>query len=110
MLATAPHVKSGSLRLLGVTSTKRVPAYPDASAVNEMLPGYTAGSWQGVLTTGGTPREIVNKLNADIVKVLSTPEMKEKIAGLGAEPIGNSPEEMDKFLREDRARWAKLIK
>ncbi len=110
MLATAPHVKSGSLRLLAVTSPKRVGAFPDAPAANELLPGYTAGSWQGVLTTAGTPREVVAKINADIVKLLNTPEMKAKIIDLGAEPIGNSPEEMDRFLREDRARWAKLIK
>jgi tripartite-type tricarboxylate transporter receptor subunit TctC len=110
MLATAPHVKSGSLRLLGVTSTKRVGAFPDAPLVSDILPGFTAGSYQGVFTAGGTPRDIVAKLNADIVKLLNTPEMKEKILGFGAEPIGNSPEQMDKFLREDRERWAKLIK
>jgi tripartite-type tricarboxylate transporter receptor subunit TctC len=109
MLATAPHVKSGSLRLLGVTSPKRVPTYPDTPTAGELVRGYTAGSWQGVLTTRGTPREVVAKINGDIVKLLNTPEMKEKIVGLGAEPIGNSPEEMDRFLREDRARWAKLI-
>jgi tripartite-type tricarboxylate transporter receptor subunit TctC len=109
MLATAPHVKSGSLRLLGVTSPKRVPAYPDTPTAGELVRGYTAGSWQGVLTTAGTPKEVVAKINADIVQLLNTPAMKEKIVGLGAEPIGNSPAEMDKFLREDRARWAKLI-
>ena len=109
MLATAPHVKSGSLRLLAVTSPKRVAAFPDAPTVSELVPGFTAGSWQGVLTTAGTPREVVAKINADIVKVLNTPEIKEKVVGFGADPIGNSPAEMDKFLREDRARWAKLI-
>ena len=110
MLATAPHVKSGNLRLLAVTSPKRIGAYPDAPAVGEMVPGYTAGSWQGILAPAGTPRDLVAKLNADIVTLLNTPEIKQKIVGLGAEPIGNSPDEMDRFLREDRARWAKLIK
>ncbi|HTO50147.1 MAG TPA: tripartite tricarboxylate transporter substrate binding protein [Burkholderiales bacterium] len=109
MLATAPHVKSGSLRLLGVTSPKRVPAYPDTPTAGELVRGYTAGSWQGVLTTAGTPKEVVAKINADIVKLLNTPAMKAKIVDLGAEPIGNPPAEMDRFLREDRARWAKLI-
>jgi len=109
MLATAPHVKSGSLRLIAVTSPKRIREYPDAPAISELVPGYTAGSWQGVLAPKGMPPELVAKLNADIVKVLNTPAVKEKIVGLGAEPIGNSPAEMDKFLREDRARWAKLI-
>jgi tripartite-type tricarboxylate transporter receptor subunit TctC len=109
MLATASHVKSGNLRLLGVTSPKRVPAFPDTPTAGELVRGYTAGSWQGVLTTAGTPKELVAKINADIVKLLNTPAMKAKIVELGAEPIGNSPAEMDKFLREDRARWAKLI-
>ena len=109
MLATASHVKSGNLRLLGVTSPKRVPAFPDTPTAGELVRGYTAGSWQGVLTTAGTPKELVAKINADIVKLLNTPAMKAKIVELGADPIGNSPAEMDKFLREDRARWAKLI-
>lgn len=110
MLATAPHVKSGNVRLIAVTSAKRVGAYPDAPAVSELVPDFTAGSWQGVLTTGGTPRETVAKINADIVKVLNTPEMKEKIIGFGAEVIANSPEQMDAFLRADRERWAKVIR
>jgi tripartite-type tricarboxylate transporter receptor subunit TctC len=109
MLATASHVKSGNLRLLGVSSPKRVPAFPDTPTAGELVRGYTAGSWQGVLTTAGTPKELVAKINADIVKLLNTSAMKAKIVELGAEPIGNSPAEMDKFLREDRARWAKLI-
>jgi tripartite-type tricarboxylate transporter receptor subunit TctC len=110
MLATAPHVKSGNVRLIAVTSPKRIGTYPDAPALSETLPGFTAGSSQGVLTTGNTPRETVAKINADIVKLLQMPEMKEKIIGFGAEPIGNTPEQMNKFLRDDRDRWAKVIR
>ena len=110
MLATAPHVKNGNVRLIAVTSPKRIPTYADAPALGELLPNYTAGSWQGVLTTAGTPREIVAKIHADIVKVLNTPDVREKIIGFGAEPIGNSPEQLDRFLRDDRERWAKVIK
>ncbi len=109
MLATAPHVKNGNVHLLGVTAPKRIGAYPDAPAANEFVPGFTAGSWQGVFTTAGTPREIVAKLNADIVKVLNSAEVKEKIIGMGAETVAGTPEQMDKFLRDDRARWAKVI-
>lgn len=109
MLATAPHVKNGNVRLLGVTAPNRIGAYPDAPAASEFVPGFTAGSWQGVLTTAGTPREVVARLNADIVKVLNSPEIKEKIQGMGAESIANTPDQMDKFLRDDRARWAKVI-
>jgi tripartite-type tricarboxylate transporter receptor subunit TctC len=110
MLATAPHVKNGNVRLLAVASPKRLDAYPDAPAVSEMVPGFVAGSWQGVFTTGGTPREMVARLHADLAKVISSPEIKEKIHGMGAQPIANSPEEMDRWLREERARWAKVIR
>lgn len=109
MLATAPHVKNGNVRLLGVTAPKRIGAYPDAPAASEFVPGFTAGSWQGVLTTAGTPPAVVAKLNADIVKVLNSPEIKEKIQGMGAEVVAGAPGQMDKFLRDDRARWAKVI-
>lgn len=98
------------LRLIALTSAKRVGAYPDAPVVSELIPDFKAGSWQGVLTTVGTPRETVAKINADIVKVLNTPEMKERITGFGADVIANSPEQMDAFLRGDRDRWAKVIR
>jgi tripartite-type tricarboxylate transporter receptor subunit TctC len=109
MLATAPHVKSGSLRLLGFTSPQRIEGYSDIPTVAEAIPGFTAGSWQGVFTTGGTPREVVAQLNAAMLKVLSSPIVRERIVGMGAQVIANSPEEMDTFLRGDRARWAKVI-
>ena len=108
-LATAPHVKSGNVRLLAVASPKRSPAYPDAPTIGETVPGFVAGSWQGIFTTGGTPREVVARLHADLVKVLAMPEVREKIHGMGADPIGNTPEDMDRSLREERARWAKVI-
>jgi tripartite-type tricarboxylate transporter receptor subunit TctC len=109
MLATAPHVKSGNVRLVGVTAPKRIEAYPEAVAASELIPGFSAGSWQGVFTTAGTPRDVVAQINADLVKVLNSPEVKDKITGMGAQVIANTPAEMDKFLREDRARWAKVV-
>jgi tripartite-type tricarboxylate transporter receptor subunit TctC len=110
MLATAPHVKNGNVRLIALTSAKRVGAYPDTPVVSELLPDFTAGSWQGMLTTGGTPRETVARINADVVKILKTAEMTERITGFGADLIANSPEQMDAFLRADRERWAKVIR
>lgn len=109
MLATAPHVKNGNVRLVGVTAPGRIDAYPEAMAVSELIPGFSAGSWQGMFTTAGTPREVVAQINADIVKVLNSPEVRGRITGMGAQVIANSPAEMDKFLRDDRARWAKVI-
>ena len=110
MLATAPHVKSGAVRLLAVTSPKRIGTYPDAPAVSEWVPGYTTGSWQGIFTSGGTPPELVARLNADLVKLLNSAEIRDRIVGMGAQPIANKPEEMDRFLRDDRERWAKVIR
>lgn len=109
VLATAPHAKSGAVRLLAITAPKRMEAYADIPVVAESVPGFTAGSWQGVFTTGGTSREIVAKLNADLVKALNSPEVRGKIIGMGAEVIANTPEQMDQFLKSDRARWAKVI-
>jgi tripartite-type tricarboxylate transporter receptor subunit TctC len=109
-LATAPHVKNGNVRLLAVASPKRDEAYPDAPTVGEVVPGYVAGSWQGVFTTGGTPREVVARLHADLVKVISAPEVRGRIAGMGAQLVANSPEEFDKWLRAERERWAKVIR
>ena len=93
-----------------MTAPARIEAYPDTPAIAETIPGFTAGSWQGIFTTGGTPQAIVTKLNADLVKVLQTPAIRERIVGMGAQTIANKPEEMDKFLRDDRARWAKVIR
>ncbi|MBL8377432.1 MAG: tripartite tricarboxylate transporter substrate binding protein [Burkholderiales bacterium] len=110
MLATAPHVKNGSVRLLAIAAPKRDPAYPDTPILGETVPGFVAGSWQGIFTTGGTPRDVVQRLHADLVKVLAAPDMQGRIAGMGAEPIANSPDEFDKWLRGERERWAKVIR
>jgi tripartite-type tricarboxylate transporter receptor subunit TctC len=109
-LATAPHVRNGNVRLLAVASPKRDEAYPDAPTVGEIVPGYVAGSWQGIFTTGGTPRDVVARLHADLVKVIGSPEVRGKIAGMGAQPIANTPEAFDKWLRGERERWARVIR
>jgi tripartite-type tricarboxylate transporter receptor subunit TctC len=110
MLATLPPVKSGKLRLLAVSSEKRNPALPDTPTVAETLPGFLTGSWQGVLALAGTPPELVARLQAELARILHTPDMKERLQQQGADPIGSPPAESAKFLRDERDRFTKLVR
>lgn len=112
MLATLPHTKSGRLRLIAVSSDKRFPTLPDTPVVAETpgLEGFVTGSWQGVLAPAKTPPEIVAKLQGEIARIIHAPDTKGKLSGQGADPIGNSPAEMAKWLAAEKDRWAKLIK
>jgi tripartite-type tricarboxylate transporter receptor subunit TctC len=112
MLATLPHTKSGRLKLLAVSSEKRFPTLPDTPVVAETpgLEGFVTGSWQGVLAPAKTPPELVARLQTEIARIINTPDMKEKLSSQGADPIGNSPAEMGKWLASEKDRWAKLIK
>jgi tripartite-type tricarboxylate transporter receptor subunit TctC len=111
MLATYPHVKSGKLRILAVSSANRVGSIPDVPTVAEQgLPGFETGSWQGILAPAGTPRDIVAKLGAEVGKILQTPDMKERLAAQGAEVRLMSPDEFGTFIRREKDRWAKVVK
>ena len=111
MLATYPLVKGGKLKLLAVSSPRRVAAIPDVPTIAESgLPGFETGSWQGVIAPPGTPREIVARLNAEIGRILATPEMRDKLGNQGADVRTNSPEEFAAFIRAEKDRWAKVVK
>jgi tripartite-type tricarboxylate transporter receptor subunit TctC len=111
MPSALPLVKGGRLRAIAVTTLKRSPAMPDLPTIAESgLPGYDASSWFAVLAPAGTPRDIVMKLNAAIVKSLGTPEMKEKLSSQGAEPVGNTPEQFAAHIQSELVKWAKVIK
>jgi tripartite-type tricarboxylate transporter receptor subunit TctC len=111
ILPTLPHVKSGRLRALGVTSTKRSSAMPDLPTIAERgVPGFSATSWTALYTPAGVPRTVLAKLNTDTRRVLQTAEMREKLAADGAEPAGGSPEELAAFLRQEISKWSKVIK
>jgi len=111
MLATYPLVKGGKLKLLAVSSPRRVAAIPDVPTIAESgLPGFETGSWQGVVAPPGTPREIVARLNAEIGRILATPEMRDKLGNQGADVRTNSPEEFAVFIRAEKDRWAKVVK
>jgi tripartite-type tricarboxylate transporter receptor subunit TctC len=105
-----PHVKNGRLKALGVSTPKRSAAVPELPTIAESgLPGYSATAWYGVLAPAGTPREIIMKINAEIVKGLRTEEMKKRIASDGGEVIGSTPEEFTAVMKTDIAKWAKVV-
>ena len=111
LLATLPHIKSGKLKALAVAGSHRASAMPDLPTVSEAgVPGFQSGSWQGLLAPAGTPPDIVAKLNDAVVKVLNEPDMKQRLADQGAEVVANTPEEFAVFIREDTAKWAKIVK
>lgn len=111
ILPTLPHVKSGKLRALGVTSSRRSSVLPDLPTIAESgLAAYSATSWTAAYTPAGVPKPILSKLNTDIVRVLHAPDMRERLASDGAEPAGGSPQALAAFLRQEIAKWAKVIK
>ena len=110
-LSVMQHIQSGKLRALGVTTAKRVAALKDLPTIAEAgVPGFEATTWHGVLTTAGTPVAIVNKLNAEINRALQMPDVREKLAGLGAEVIGGTPKEFADHIAREIPKWAKVVK
>ena len=106
-----PQIKAGKLRAIAVTSSKRSPALPNVPTIAESgLPGYEATSWFGLLAPAGTPKDIVDRVSAQIAKTLQTPEMKERLAGQGAEAIGSTPEQFAAHIRSEIEKWAKVVK
>ncbi len=106
-----PLAKGGKLRALAVTTAKRSAVAPDVPTLSESgLAGYEVGSWQGVFAPAGTPPAIVKRLNAEIVKIINMPDVKEKLIGLGAEPVGNTSEEFAALVKTEVVKWAEVVK
>ena len=106
-----PLAKSGKLRALAVTTATRSSIAPDVPTLAESgLPGFEVGSWQGVFAPAGTPPDIVRRLNAEIVRILGLPDVKEKLAGLGAELVGNTPEEFAVLVKAEVVKWADVVR
>jgi tripartite-type tricarboxylate transporter receptor subunit TctC len=103
-------VRSGKLRGLAITTPKRVAALPDLPAVAEALPGFEVVGWYGVIGPANLPRPIVNRLNEELVRILNTPEVRERILADGSEPVGSAPEDFRRFMLADLAKWAKVVK
>ena len=111
ILSGTPHMKSGKVRALGVTGSKRSAAVPDLPTMIEAgVKGYESATWYGVLAPAKTPKPIVTKLNSDVVAILRQPDVRDRISHDGAEPIGNSPEEFGNYMKAEIAKWEKVIK
>jgi tripartite-type tricarboxylate transporter receptor subunit TctC len=111
LLPAQAQVKVNRLRAIAVTSAKRSSFMPELPTVAESgLPGFEVVGWYGVLAPAGTPAAIVNRLHAEIIKILAQPEIRDRIAGEGAEVVGDTPAQFAAFLKADIARWAPLIK
>ena len=110
LLPPLPHLKSGRLRALGVTSAKRVSSLPDVPAVAEGgVAGYDVVGWYGAAVPTGTPQPVVAKLHTDFVAAINTPETKEKLAADGAEAVGSTPEQFAALVKSEIDRWTKVV-
>jgi tripartite-type tricarboxylate transporter receptor subunit TctC len=109
MISLLPQVEAGTVRAIALSTPERSPLVPDLPTVSETVPGYAAGPWYGLLAPGGTPPDIIAKLNAEVVAILKSPEMSQRLSSEGAEPSGNTPEEFAAFLREETDRWGKVV-
>jgi len=109
LAAASPHIKSGMLRALAVTTPQRNPAFPDVPAAAEVLPGYDFASWGGVFAPAGTPRAIVLKLNAEIGAALESPDIKKRFGDMGLVPKHSTPEAFGQFLQAEMKRWRVLM-
>ena len=111
-LASAlPNIKAARVRALAVTTLKRSPLLPELPTISESgLRGFDVSTWFGIFAPAGTPPEIVARLNAEVVRLLHTAEMRERLALLGAEPIGNKPDEFAAFIKAEIPKYAKVIK
>ena len=111
IVALVPHIQSGKLRALAVTSTKRSALLPEVPTLAESgLPEYQAGSWYGILAPAGTPREVIERLHGAIVKALRQPEVAKRLAAEGAEVIGSTPDEFGAHLKAEIARVGKVVR
>ena len=105
-----PFIKSGKVRALGVTTTTRFAATPDVPPISETVPGYESLAWFGLFAPAATPKDILTKWHGDVVAVLALPEIRERVAQLGFDVVGNTPEAYAALVRGDIAKWQKVVK
>ena len=111
MPAAMPHVKSGKLAPVAVTSARRSQALPDLATIAESgVPGYEASTWYGALAPARTPPAVIARLHAEIVKILADPALRARLADQGFEPLGNSPEEFGAYIKSEITKWGKAIR
>jgi len=109
--SVGPFIQAGRLRLLAVTTTKRLQNFPQAPTLAESgMPGFEAGAWQGVMVPAGTPKSVIDRLNQAFLQALKDPGVLEKLRIQGTEPLGSTPEEYGDYLAKELARWADVVK
>jgi tripartite-type tricarboxylate transporter receptor subunit TctC len=106
-----PHIKAGKLKALAVTTARRSSALPNVPTLDESgLKGFDLGTWFGVLAPAATPKEVVARLSTELVRIIQSPEFRQRMQDIGAEPVGNTPAEMGRQIAADTARYATLVK
>lgn len=110
ILPVLPHIKSGRMRALGVSSLKRSPVLPDVPAVAESLPGFEAVSFFGIAAPAGVPQPVLDKLNREIARIITAPDMSDSLRRQGTDAVGNTQAEFTAFFNREMAKWAKIIK
>jgi tripartite-type tricarboxylate transporter receptor subunit TctC len=110
-ISTMPHVRAGRLRALAVASAKRSPSVPDLPTIAEAaIPGFAVDQWYALFAPAGTPKEIVAKLYGEIAKVVAQPDTRERLLGMGLDPVGMPPDEFAEYLKTETAKWGKLVR
>lgn len=111
VLTLLPHIQSGRIKAIAVTSRERSPSLPNLPTIAEAgVPGYEAMGWNGVFAPASTPRAIVDRLNSDIVRVLSMAEVRERLAAMGSTPVGGTPEQFGSYVKREIERWGRVIR
>lgn len=105
-----PFIKAGKLHALATSTAKRISALPDLPPVADAVPGYEVLTWQGFVAPTGTPPEVIKRLHAEVIKALKNPEFESRMRGMGMELYGTTPEEFAQFIKDENAKWAKVIK
>lgn len=109
-ISAAPHVKSGKLRAIAITSIKRQPSMPEVPTVGETLPGYHAEAFQGMVVPAGVPQAVINKLSAEVARIVKLPDVAQRFELDGAEGVGSTPAEFAAFLKAEMQKWGKVIR
>jgi tripartite-type tricarboxylate transporter receptor subunit TctC len=106
----SPHARSGKVKALAVSGARRSPGFPELPTIGEIVPGYEAGTWTGVIAPAGLPRPVLDKLNAAVNAAIRSPLFVERFASIGDEPAGGTPEDFAELIRRDSAKWADVVK
>lgn len=108
--AALPHYRAGKIRILGVTGSERSTVLPDVPIVAQTVPGFEATAWFGIVAPAGTPKPVVDRLNAEIVKALAEPDVRKMLSDQSLEPVGGTSAQFSQTIEKDLVKWAKVVK